>query len=506
MKVPMNVCLPNLRTLHLSYLRIVDDPSFLRLISGCPVLEDLGICDCSIDDSSELSISSLSLKSLVLDFDTLVDISTYRGRNDFDHTIVIDAPSLVYFEYFCLAAAGYTLNMGSLETADITIFHYSDEDRERSVGLLQGICNAQVLRLSVTDFDALLFRPPPVPVLAFNNLVELKFMNPCEYRMVSVTWTVEFLCCAPNLKTFTLVLGGADVEFESLPEEVPSCLLYHLKEISIIHYRGVTHMFEIVIYFLKHASVLEKLAVSSINALHECGSSKGYTLRIIECLEKADEQSATLLQGICSVRTLLFRMRLDSGIAFHNLFELEFKNPCETWIVEFLHCAPNLKTLTLDLTDVDRTCSMNARPTIRELVRWKQSSDEWCKLNSDSVISVGSEASTCGDVVRDAINRWLIGYARCLCTIRPNPLSSSSAASSSKKKEKANRPFRRQLSPPLAAVSDINSAPSCRLSNIFSEVSNLEPQKQSRKLSDFCHRPSNRPVNPATAFLVAEKL
>ncbi|KAK8540872.1 hypothetical protein V6N13_038614 [Hibiscus sabdariffa] len=483
MKVPMNVCLPNLRTLHLSYLRIVDDPSFLRLISGCPVLEDLGICDCSIDDSSELSISSLSLKSLVLDFDTLVDISTYRGRNDFDHTIVIDAPSLVYFEYFCLAAAGYTLNMGSLETADITIFHYSDEDRERSVGLLQGICNAQVLRLSVTDFDALLFRPPPVPVLAFNNLVELKFMNPCEYRMVSVTWTVEFLCCAPNLKTFTLVLGGADVEFESLPEEVPSCLLYHLKEISIIHYRGVTHMFEIVIYFLKHASVLEKLAVSSINALHECGSSimeilsslpkkskkcKGYTLRIIECLEKADEQSATLLQGICSVRTLLFRMRLDSGIAFHNLFELEFKNPCETWIVEFLHCAPNLKTLTLDLTDVDRVCPMK------------------CHLVFSYITS---------------------GRHTCLkCTIRPNPLSSSSAASSSKKKEKANRPFRRQLSPPLAAVSDINSAPSCRLSNIFSEVSNLEPQKQSRKLSDFCHRPSNRPVNPATAFLVAEKL
>ncbi|KAK8576857.1 hypothetical protein V6N13_121856 [Hibiscus sabdariffa] len=110
-------------------------------------------------------------------------------------------------------------------------------------------------------------------MLAFHNLVELEFMNPCEDRMVSVTWTVEFLRCVPNLKTFTLVLGEADIEFESLPEEVPSCLLYHLKEISIIHYRGVTHMFEIVGYFLKHASVLKKLAMSSIDAPQECRSS-----------------------------------------------------------------------------------------------------------------------------------------------------------------------------------------------------------------------------------------
>ncbi|KAK8973720.1 hypothetical protein V6N11_084416 [Hibiscus sabdariffa] len=273
MKVPTNVCLPNLRTLHLSYIRIVDGCSFLRLISCCPVLEDLSLFNCSLDGTSELNIHSLSLKRLVLDFDDSVDMSTDRGFNDFDHTIVIDAPSLVYFEYFCLAAAGYTLNMGSLETADITIFHYSDADRERSVGLLQGICNAQVLRLSVTDFDAPLFRLPPDPVLAFHNLVELVFMNPCEDSMVSVIWTLEFLRCIPNLKTFTLVLGEADIKSESLPEEVPSCLLHHLKEISIIHYRGVTHMFEIVGYFLKHASVLEKLAMSRIDALQECRSS-----------------------------------------------------------------------------------------------------------------------------------------------------------------------------------------------------------------------------------------
>ncbi|KAK8576858.1 hypothetical protein V6N13_121857 [Hibiscus sabdariffa] len=157
MKVPTNVCLPNLRTLHLSYVQIVDGCSFLRLIFGCPVLEGLGLFNCSIDGTSELNIRSLSLKRLVLDFDTLVGMSTYRGFNDFDHTIVIDAPSLVYFEYLCLVAIGYTLNMESLETTDIKIFHYDAADRERSAALLQGICNVQVLRLSITDFDEPLF-------------------------------------------------------------------------------------------------------------------------------------------------------------------------------------------------------------------------------------------------------------------------------------------------------------------------------------------------------------
>ncbi|GMI87097.1 hypothetical protein like AT2G26030 [Hibiscus trionum] len=267
MKVPTNVCLPNLRTLHLTDLKIVDGCSYNRLISGCPMLEDLDLSDCSIDSIRELNIHSLSLKRLVLYFNTLVN-STYDG-DDFDHTLVIDAPSLIYFKYHCRVARGYTLNMESLETADITIFHYDEANRERSAALLHGICNVRVLRLSIIDSDAPVFRMPLDPVLTFNNLLELEFDNPYEDKMVSVTWTVEFLHSVPNMKTFTLNLGEADIELETLPEEVPSCLLYHLKEISITHDRGDAHMFEIASYFLKHALVLEKLAVRSVFALLE---------------------------------------------------------------------------------------------------------------------------------------------------------------------------------------------------------------------------------------------
>ncbi|KAK8502104.1 hypothetical protein V6N11_084415 [Hibiscus sabdariffa] len=251
-------------------MKFADGCSFLRLISGCLVLEVLVLFHCFINGASELNIHGLSLKRLVLDFQNLV------CKNDFDWLFVIDAPSLVYFKYFCRVGRGYALrNMESLEKADITIFNFNDVDRERSEALLRGICNVRVLHLSIIDHDAPLLRTPLDPVLAFNKLVELQFKNHCGFRNVSVTWIVEFLEFlhrTPNLKTFILDLADADRVFESLPEQVPSCLLYHLKEISILSFKGYTHMFKLVSYFQNHALALEKI-VLSINVLRECPSS-----------------------------------------------------------------------------------------------------------------------------------------------------------------------------------------------------------------------------------------
>ncbi|XP_040943875.1 F-box/LRR-repeat protein At4g14103 isoform X2 [Gossypium hirsutum] len=81
------------------------------------------------------------------------------------------------------------------------------------------------------------------------------------------------------------------------------------------------------------------------------------------------ETSAThliqgIIQGICTVRSLnltindvIFRTcRLP---IFHNLIKFEYgvlgSNGRETWLVEFLHCAPNLNTLTLNFLVVVET-------------------------------------------------------------------------------------------------------------------------------------------------------
>ncbi|XP_040945321.1 F-box/LRR-repeat protein At4g14103 [Gossypium hirsutum] len=89
---------------------------------------------------------------------------------------------------------------------------------------------------------------------------------------------------------------------------------------------------------------------------------EGYSLSNMKSLEKAEiciwfdssnyETSAThLFQGICNVRSLWLNIHEVIPLTiripiFHNLIEFEFYGR-ENLLVEFLHCTPNLKTLTV---------------------------------------------------------------------------------------------------------------------------------------------------------------
>ncbi|KAE8670728.1 hypothetical protein F3Y22_tig00112114pilonHSYRG00214 [Hibiscus syriacus] len=115
-------------------------------------------------------------------------------------------------------------------------------------------------------------------VLAFHNL-ELEFKNPGDDW--KGTWIMEFLHCVPNLKTLILDfadVADADEGFEPLPEEVPSCLLYRIKKISILTFKGDIRMFEMISYFLNHALVLEKLMI----IINVWGTLIGYRRKSIE--------------------------------------------------------------------------------------------------------------------------------------------------------------------------------------------------------------------------------
>ncbi|MBA0737756.1 hypothetical protein Gogos_011204 [Gossypium gossypioides] len=247
-EVPSDVCLGNLKTLQLRN-SVVDGDSIHRLISNCHVLEDLAFIECFLAYAGALNIQTPSLKRLVLDF----DVVEYR---DFNYVVVINAPNLVYFQYTDAVAEGYALcNMKSLEKADISIYRFDSSDCETSAThLIQGICTVRSLSLTV---DEVIFRTCRLPI--FHNLIEF------EYRGLGFngreTWLVEFLHCAPNLKTLTLnFLVVAETQWKVLLMEVPSCLSLHLKEIEFSCFD--THMIEMVNYFLDNAMVLKKLIIS----------------------------------------------------------------------------------------------------------------------------------------------------------------------------------------------------------------------------------------------------
>ncbi|PPS03476.1 hypothetical protein GOBAR_AA17176 [Gossypium barbadense] len=209
LEVPPDVCLGNLKTLWLEHWVLFGD-SINRLISNCHVLEDLAFTDCSVANTSELTIQSPSLKQLILDFFS-------EDVGGFNYVLVINAPNLVYFRYYSKIVNGYTLsNMDSLENADIRIDAFDFEGDETR------ICNVRSLTLVI---DGLI--PPTSPFPMFDNLIEFNFYG-------RETWLVEFLYCAPNLKTlkfsFSDVVG---TRWKTLLTEVPSCLLFHLKEIEM---------------------------------------------------------------------------------------------------------------------------------------------------------------------------------------------------------------------------------------------------------------------------------
>ncbi|XP_052882055.1 F-box/LRR-repeat protein At3g59250-like isoform X3 [Gossypium arboreum] len=110
-----------------------------------------------------------------------------------------------------------------------------------------------------------------------------------------------------------------------------------------------------LVYFQYHAAVAKSYTLSTMKSLEKADISI-YQFDSIDC-----ETSAThLIQGICNVWSL--SLTIDEVIfrtsrlpIFHNLIEFKYLgvgfNGRETWLVEFLHCVPNLKTLTLNFPD-----------------------------------------------------------------------------------------------------------------------------------------------------------
>ncbi|MBA0877823.1 hypothetical protein Goshw_028004 [Gossypium schwendimanii] len=144
--------------------------------------------------------------------------------------------------------------MKSLQKAEIYIWF---DSKTSATHLFQGICNVRSLRLNIHEVIPLTSR---FPIL--HNLIEFEFFG-------KETWLVEFLHCAPNLKTLTVLLQ--DVAGTRWNIEAPSCLSFHLKKIKISDY--TTDMIEIVRYLLDNSMVLEKLIIR-VNAMNATRASK----------------------------------------------------------------------------------------------------------------------------------------------------------------------------------------------------------------------------------------
>lgn len=256
LNVPNDVHLPNLRTLHLCQIRILNDDSVKRLLCGCFSLEDLIMESDWCDNISNFNISHNFLKRLTLVSDRKLGFRSI-------YSMVIDAPMLVYFKYVCndYGATCYSLkNLQSLVCAEIDFYQFEDLLADPTP-LFRGICNVQSLHLSASSLKLLL---SCVPVLVFPNTVQLKISSNSYYPASGFNYYSRekgvadlLLSSFPELEK----LSFCQEIFSDLPEEVTYCCLFKLKEIEISEVISGKHCIEMAKYFLENAGALKKLTI-----------------------------------------------------------------------------------------------------------------------------------------------------------------------------------------------------------------------------------------------------
>ncbi|KAI8570788.1 hypothetical protein RHMOL_Rhmol01G0064200 [Rhododendron molle] len=268
MNVPASVHLPNLKILHLRSVEFSDDDSIDRLISGCPVLDKLSMRECVGIDVHVVKISAPVLTSLVMYYLYF----NYWGIMDFSehsYKIVLETPSLLFLDIMDNVAEGYSLqSLSNLAEAHITIFQTTDQfesDYSEAVSdFLKGLSNVQRLYLS-SEFMEVMYSPN-CQMPKFHCMTYLE-VGPTGNDTVVWALLPELLKNSPRLGA--LVFGGIHsgaprsfgrelVQCWNPPESVPSCLLFHLKEIEFKYFEGQKDELKLLDYFLNNAQVLEK--------------------------------------------------------------------------------------------------------------------------------------------------------------------------------------------------------------------------------------------------------
>ena len=170
LNVPASVLLPSLKTLHLNSIEFSDDASTHKLISSCPVLEQLFIEECGMKNIRCFNISAHALKCLamecaILDNEYATEFCGYK--------IVIDAPKLEYLRLYDYVAEGYHFkNLKSLIEAqvhvDLSTRRIEQRDRayygQKVLELIKGIHNVKVLHLTGDSTEV---RFPKTYILSF---------------------------------------------------------------------------------------------------------------------------------------------------------------------------------------------------------------------------------------------------------------------------------------------------------------------------------------------------
>ncbi|KAL2928523.1 hypothetical protein RDABS01_023277 [Bienertia sinuspersici] len=258
--------LPNLKQLHLCPFHFSEHGFIRRLVSSCPLLEDL-LLRAYLTTTHCLNISSPSLRKL--------HVSTCPCERDYDITnvVLIHTPKLENFYYFDDLETQYSITyMDCLVKASIMI----ERSFTQILGLLRSVSNVQHLCLNCNmEFLNKLDLKEKLPV--FRNLKHLELC--CFGNSYWNNVVLTFLHHSPVLETLDLRMNcvyfmdssvfhfdeealDSEQEFsETALGVIPCCCKTYLKRIVINCYSSQKGVVKLIRFLLRHALVLEELVV-----------------------------------------------------------------------------------------------------------------------------------------------------------------------------------------------------------------------------------------------------
>ncbi|KAL8032137.1 hypothetical protein ABFX02_13G075200 [Erythranthe guttata] len=256
------VRLPRLEKLHLWYLDYETDESLPRLISGCPVLEELSII--FYWDIVYCNVSSPTIKRFLLKF-----TSEYSGGPD---RLEINTPALEYIEI-----NDYFLNikikcgvLTSLFEANITLQNDGQLCFQSVRKCLDSLCNVKYLTLDLSRCVEIIDSVPSPWTTSFRNLTKLELTADCCFlpKFLEIADNLEILifteqCCYDQRYDEEEI-----EEWKETPQrKVPTCLSSHVRIIKLLDIKGNKHDFEFIRYLLRNAQVLEMMEIAYAESL-----------------------------------------------------------------------------------------------------------------------------------------------------------------------------------------------------------------------------------------------
>ncbi|KAL1226400.1 putative F-box/LRR-repeat protein [Cardamine amara subsp. amara] len=256
--VPKNALLPSLKSLILDSVRFVnlDGCAFQKILSACPVLEELVIDRLNWEKWNwSRVVSSLTLERFTARRQQWDNVHIYGNLS-------FDTPSLEYLEYADVTPFEYpVVNLNSLVEAKLSfpvVNVISD-----LTNLIKGFKNVQILRLDSIN-TLKLFHVFREVVPMFVNLSNLSFLAGPEDCWLGLK---VLLKKSPNLKTL-IIMGTLHYNDDDV-ETVCHCLVgysflltCHIEVLKITEFKGdIGEMVQI-----KH--VLEKLPSLELLELH----------------------------------------------------------------------------------------------------------------------------------------------------------------------------------------------------------------------------------------------